>query len=59
MTGEQRAALDEVEHAARSLIHDLLLMVLSVEVILAETQEARRAASFDASDLILITRQSG
>ena len=40
MSARQQAALEEVEHAALSLRHDLFLAALSVNVILAECREA-------------------
>jgi hypothetical protein len=39
MSVRQEAALVEVEHAARSLLHDLFLMALSLDVILAECRD--------------------
>lgn len=58
MTARERAALEEVEHAARSLRHDLLLMTLSLDVILAECREALAEAGIpprDGPQLIVVT----
>ena len=40
MNAPHGLALEEVRHAALSIRHDLLLMVLSLNVILAECDEA-------------------
>lgn len=41
MTPEQRRSLEEIEEATQSLIHDLWLMALSLDVILCECREMR------------------
>lgn len=59
MNPRQRAALEEVEHAALSLRHDLFLMALSLDVILAECQDALVEAGVPSRDgvrLIVVTR---
>jgi hypothetical protein len=48
-------ALEEVRHAALSIRHDLLLMVLSLNVILAECDEALNGPK---ATLIVIERSA-
>jgi hypothetical protein len=55
VTPAQRAALDEIEHAAKSLVHDLWLMASSLDVILAECREAKGGGPV-APRLLVITR---
>jgi hypothetical protein len=65
MNARQAAALAEVEHAAVSLRHDLLLMALSIDVILAECRDAQGGGSPDPHPdegeavLIVVTRGEG
>jgi hypothetical protein len=59
VTARERAALEEVEHAARSLRHDLFLVALSLDVILAECREALGEAGVPPEDgvrLVVVTR---
>jgi hypothetical protein len=59
VNARQRAALEEVEHAALSLRHDLFMVALSLDVILAECREALAEAGVPPRDgvrLIVVTR---
>jgi hypothetical protein len=55
VTPAQQAALDEIEHAAQSLVHDLWLMASSLDVILAEVREAKGGEPV-APRLVIVTR---
>jgi hypothetical protein len=57
VTARERAALEEIEHAALSLRHDLFLLILSLDVILAESREALGEAGVPPDGvLIVVTR---
>lgn len=61
MTPRQRqaAALAEIEHAHAALTHDLLLMLLSLDVILAEARDALGGVADDDEQRVVVVRVGG
>jgi hypothetical protein len=56
VTARERRCLDEVEAATRSLVHDLLVMAMTIDVILCECREMRREDEAEATFLARLDR---